>query len=90
MIALDSNILLRMSEPNSVQFPTVMSAVGKLRAAGELLHIFSQNIYEFWATATRPTKANGLGLTLPACLMEVNRYLQIFQLLPDQPGLFDE
>lgn len=52
--------------------------------------MFPQNVYEFWATATRPKTANGLGLALPSCLGEVNRYRGIFPLLPDQPGLFNE
>jgi hypothetical protein len=60
MIALDSNILLRMSDATSAQNPVAMSALGKLRAAGEELAIFPQNIYEFWSAATRPLKANGL------------------------------
>ncbi len=90
MIVLDSNILLRMSDATSAQNPVALAGVGKLQLAGEQLVLFPQNVYEFWTTATRPMKANGLGLDVPACLGEVTRYLHIFNLLPDHPGLFDE
>ena len=88
MIAVDTNILLRLADPTSGLHPVAVAAVNKLRGSGEDLVIFPQNVYEFWATATRPTGANGLGLTVSACSGELTRLRQSFQLLPDQPGLF--
>jgi predicted nucleic acid-binding protein len=90
VIALDTNLLLRLADPTSGQHSVAVAAVGKLWAAGESLVIFPQNVYEFWSTATRPPKSNGLGLTVPACLSELTRLRQSFPLFPDQPGLFDE
>ena len=90
MAALDTNILLRLADPTSGQHAVAMAAVGKLRATGEPLVIFPQNVYEFWATATRPPRANGLGLTVPACQGELTRLRAIFPLLPDHPALFAE
>ena len=90
MIALDTNVLLRLADPMSGQHPVAMAAVGKLRSAGESLVIFPQTVYEFWSTATRPPRVNGLGLTVPACLGELTRLRQSFLLLPDHPDLFDE
>ena len=49
-----------------------------------------QSIYEFWAVATRPISANGLGLTVTECREEVTRIKHLFRFLPDQPTLFSE
>jgi predicted nucleic acid-binding protein len=90
LILLDSNILLRYSSTADPAFASVDAAVNTLHANGELLCVVPQNIYEFWATATRPTTANGLGLSVPECQTEVVRIKQLFRLLPDQPTLFAE
>lgn len=90
MIALDTNILLRLADPSSALHPVAAAAVAKLQATGEPLVIFPQNVYEFWSTATRPLKANGLALTVPQCENELRRVRQSFTLLPDLPGLFDQ
>jgi hypothetical protein len=54
------------------------------------LCVVPQNLYEFWATATRPTVANGLGLSASECQVRVDRIKRVFRLLPDSPQLFDE
>jgi len=48
-----------------------------------------QNLYEFWAIATRPVKANGLDLSTAAAAAEVRRALWYFRLLPDRPAILD-
>ena len=57
MILLDTNILLRYARTTDPDFATVDSAVNTLRAKGEVLCVVPQNIYEFWATATRRNRA---------------------------------
>jgi predicted nucleic acid-binding protein len=48
-----------------------------------------QNLYEFWAVATRPIAAtNGLGLTAPQAKAEMLRILSLFAMLPDTPAIF--
>lgn len=90
MIALDTNVILRFSKTSDPQFPVVSRAIAKLEATGEELCIFPQNLYEFWATATRPLSANGFGWDIPTA-QQVRDGLKVsFLLLPDQPGLFDE
>ena len=67
MILLDTNILLRNARVTDPDFATVDTAINKLHADGEILCVVPQNIYEFWAVATRPAVANGLGLSIPEC-----------------------
>ncbi len=55
-----------------------------------MLCVVPQNIYEFWATATRPTASNGLGFSIPECQAEVARIKRLFHLLLDLPLLFAE
>ena len=50
----------------------------------------AQNIAEFWATATRATVQNGLGLDVAAATAAVDRIEQTFALLPDDPKIYDE
>ncbi len=51
--------------------------------------IVPQNIYEFWAIATRPVKANGLDRTTAVAAADVRRAVRYFRLLPDRPAILD-
>jgi predicted nucleic acid-binding protein len=90
LILLDTNILLRHAHAADPAFTTVDTAITMLHARGEVLCVVPQNIYEFWAAATRPTAANGLGLTISECQVQVARIKRLFRLLPDLPVLLDE
>ncbi len=90
MILLDTNILLRHARPADPAFAAADAAIRVLHAAGEVLCVVPQNLYEFWATATRPIASNGLGLSIPECQAEVARVKRLFRLLPDLPTLFAE
>ena len=67
MILLDSNILIRLMDRRDVNYQAVRKALSVLEGRGEILVIVPQNLYEFWAVATRATgmtaRANGLGLS---------------------------
>lgn len=58
---VDTNILLRLSDTGSPLHPICRRAVSTLLEKGDLLFICSQNVIEYWAVATRPVQANGLG-----------------------------
>ena len=90
MILLDTNILLRYACSVDPAFATADTAITTLHARGEVLRVVPQNIYEFWAVATRPTAANGLGLTIPECQVQAARIKHLFPLLADLPTLFAE
>ena len=61
--ALGANILLRSAEPTHRQYAEARDAVRSLNRRGHDLVIVPQNLYEFWAVATRPVANNGLGMT---------------------------
>ncbi len=90
MILLDTNILLRYARAADPAFGIVERAINTLHASGEVLCVVPQNVYEFWATATRPIASNGLGLSVAECQVQVDRVKRLFRFLPDLPALFAE
>jgi len=64
LILLETNILLRYARATDPRFATVDTAIGAMRSNGDVICVVPQVIYEFWAAATRPVAANGLGLTV--------------------------
>ena len=71
MILLDTNLLTRMTRPHDPQSGVVRAAIQTLLGRGERLIVVPQNLYEFWAVATRPPGSppagrNGLGMTTGA------------------------
>jgi predicted nucleic acid-binding protein len=90
LILLDTNILLRYASATDPAFAMVSTAISVLHSSGESLCMVPQNVYEFWATATRPTSSNGLGLSVPECQVQVAMLKRLFALLPDLPPLFAE
>jgi predicted nucleic acid-binding protein len=94
MIQLDTNLLTRVTRSHDPRSGGARAAIQTLRARGERLIIVPQNLYEFWAVATRPPGpppggGNGLGMT-PA---QAGQWLRFFQrrftLLPDRTNLPD-
>jgi predicted nucleic acid-binding protein len=86
----DTNILLRFLDTTAAQHPLVSQAVFKLEAQSHTLKLCPQTIYEFWAVATRPVAANGFGWSLEQTRLEIDKLLNIYELLPDTPAIFTE
>jgi hypothetical protein len=68
MILLDTNLLGRMTDSTDPQCAASRRAFHVLLAWREKLIIVPQNLFEFWAVATRkrgapPAGQNGLGMT---------------------------
>ena len=59
---LDTNLVLRLSDALSPLRPVAQQAIEALWLRGDLPALTTQNLIEFWAVATRPAEANGLGL----------------------------
>jgi len=87
---VDTNILLRSAQPSHPMHADTVRAVSELLARGEILPIIPQNIIEYWAVATRPIEANGLGMTIDETAAEVTGLQSIFQILPDNAEIFSE
>jgi predicted nucleic acid-binding protein len=94
MILLDTNLLGRMTDSTDPQCAAARRAIHVLLGRNERLVIVPQNLYEFWAVATRkpgppPAGQNGLGMTCP----QASQWLQFFQRrfthLPDRPELLE-
>jgi predicted nucleic acid-binding protein len=84
-VLLDTNILLRLAQPHHPSAPVAARALRALRANNGMLHITQQNIVEFWAVATRPIAANGLGFSTEQATAEVETLKRLFVLLPELP-----
>lgn len=92
MILLDTNLLTRMTRSHDPQSRVARAAIQTLLGRGEQLIIVPQNLYEFWAVATRPPGAppggsNGLGMTAAQAAHWLRFFQRRFVLLPDQEDL---
>lgn len=92
MILLDTNVLARMTDSRHTQCAEARRAVQALLAQREQLVIVPQNLYEFWAVATRasgapPVGQNGLGMTIEQASQWLGFFQRRFVLLPDRSDL---
>lgn len=79
----DTNILLRLVEPNSPHHAEAKNAVDKLLKRGDTFFITLQNVSEFWNVCTRPLDKNGFGFSISETEAELSKIEQVFDLLPD-------
>jgi predicted nucleic acid-binding protein len=92
MILLDTNLMGRMTDSADPQCATARRAVHMLLARRERLIIVPQNLYEFWAVATRkpgppPAGQNGLGMTPDQASHWLRFFQRRFTLLHDREEL---
>jgi predicted nucleic acid-binding protein len=87
---VDSNILLRVVQPEDPIFTAVAAAVKKLLRAGSMLCYTSQNLGEFWNVLTRPANRNGFGLSIEEANIRAKEIESEFRLLPDSPEVHEE
>src|SRR5438309_2075278 len=85
---VDTNLLLRSSDPGSPTYLLAIDAITRLIAGGGAVFITAQNLVEFWAVATRPLDANGLGWSIEQARIEIERLLDQFSLLEETPAVF--
>lgn len=89
-VLVDTNVLLRVVEPGHAQHTTAVTALRRLRQAGEILCIVPQVHYEFWVVATRPIAVRGLGMSTTDALQELDRLgPPLFRLLRDERAIYD-
>ncbi|PSB00910.1 type II toxin-antitoxin system VapC family toxin [Merismopedia glauca] len=85
---LDTNILLRASDPSSPSYSLAVNAVASLIAQGHECAITPQVLIEFWVVATRPVEVNGLGWNPERTENEINQLLSQFFLIEETPNIF--
>ena len=64
----DTNVLLRLLQRSDPDHAIIRSALRTLQRRGEQICFAPQNLVEFWCVCTRPTSANGFGLTVAELL----------------------
>lgn len=89
-VLVDTNIIVRLNEPTSSLHADAVVSVTELRRRGEELVVVPQILVEFWAIATRPVSANGLGFDTTFAKEQLDQILLHFALVPDADTLFDE
>jgi predicted nucleic acid-binding protein len=61
---VDTNILLRLVQPDSPEYGTIRQCTDRLWERGAQLFYTSQNLAEFWNVCTRPADRNGFGFSV--------------------------
>jgi len=84
-VLVDTNILLRLLQPQHPHARIAEEALDELRRRDEVLNVTSQNLVEFWAVITRPIHENGLGFTTTQAIAELQALKRFFALLPEVP-----
>ena len=88
-VLADTNLWLRFVDSSSPEQPTAANAIEFLSLSHELL-ITPQNLIEFWAVATRPRTANGLGWTVEQATRRLCGLGDQCRLLTDTLQVFEE
>src|ERR1700758_3833518 len=89
-VLVDTNVLLRRTQPTHQLHTLAVESVARLLSAGEPVYFTLQNISEFWNVVTRPVASNSLGFTSALALAEVVKIERILTLLPDGPAIYYE
>jgi predicted nucleic acid-binding protein len=89
-VLVDTNVLLRRTQPAHESHVVAVESVARLLATGEPVHFTLQNIAEFWNVVTRPVARNGLGFSVALALAEVEKIERVLTLLPDIPAMYGE
>jgi predicted nucleic acid-binding protein len=87
---LDTNVLLRLYQPNSPEFSSIRRAVHSLHHANAPVYYLSQNIVEFWNVSTRSIAQNGYGLSPAETNKVATQIEKAFILLPDVEAIHHE
>jgi predicted nucleic acid-binding protein len=61
---VDTNVLLRLAQPDSPEHKSIQQCAEILWAQGAELFYTSQNLAEFWNVCTRPANRNGFGFSI--------------------------
>jgi predicted nucleic acid-binding protein len=89
-VLVDTNVLLRRTQPEHLQYTVAVESVRRVLATGEPVYYTLQNIAEFWNVLTRPVANNGLAVSAVVALSEVEKIEQAMQLLPDTAAIYGE
>src|ERR1039457_3675606 len=86
---LDTNVLLRLADAQSLEHVIAVAAIERLLAGQKSVFISTQVLVEFWAVATRPESANGLGWSTATTAEAIRALRDQFPLLNETPDVLD-
>lgn len=89
-VLVDTNVLLRRTQPDHPNHAVAVESVAQLLSAGEPVYFTLQNISEFWNVATRPIAGNGLGFSVALALREVEKIERFLTILSDSAAVYTE
>lgn len=87
---LDTNILLRLINPEDPMHLEVVDAICFLNSQRHQLIIAPQNLIELWNVGTRPSDKNGLGFTINEIEAEIDGLKRFFVFLPNRENIYSE
>ena len=89
-VLVDTNVLLRRTQPTHESHSLAVESVARLLAGGEPVYFTLQNISEFWNVVTRPVANNGLGFSTALALGEVEKIERVLTFLADPAAIYGE
>lgn len=87
-VLIDSSVLGRFANQTDPMYTKARNAIGELHRRGERLHVAAQNLIEFRNFATRPVRANGLGLPAVTAAAMAASFEAAFPLLEETPAIY--
>lgn len=85
---LDTNIVLRFSNPSDAQHDLAKAAVATLLMQGNECYLASQVLIELWVVATRPIDVNGLGWSIQQARNIIDQLLERFPIIEETFQVF--
>ena len=86
---LDTNVLLRLADEQSPDHAVAAAAIERLLEGKEPVFIGAQVLVEFWAVATRPESADGLGWSTATTAEAIRAPRDQFPVLNETPDVLD-
>jgi predicted nucleic acid-binding protein len=87
-ILVDTNVHVRLGAPDDPRHAIAAGAVDVLQRRDERLSVATQCLVEFWAVATRPLDANGLGRSCAEAAEWLQQFERAFSLLVEAPAIY--
>lgn len=88
---LDTNILLRLSQPNDPAYQSIIDSLALLQQQpGIEFCFFLQNLAEFWNVCTRPADKNGYGYSIADSELRAQAIESFCVYLPDTQQVYFE
>jgi predicted nucleic acid-binding protein len=85
---VDTNIILRFADKNAAEHREVTRVLQILLEREVSVYLVPQVAYEFWAVATRPVSANGLGWNIESVEHKVKMLTSDYALLPEVADVY--